>query len=84
MGESNLDKHKRKVYEVIIDCWAVAKKYGFAQMTEDDWQKFIDEAESLSKKWKAEGSVLWMLYRRIIGGLTEAITAIQRGDENGN
>ena len=72
-----MEEQKKMVYEIIIDCWNVTKKHGFTRMDDKAWEDFIAETENGSQKWKGRGAVAWMLYRKIMNGLIEAVTALQ-------
>lgn len=83
MGEPILDIKRKMVHEIIVDSYNVSKEYISIHMNDEDWEKFLKDTDSLSQKWKCQGAVFWMLYRKIIGGLIDAITAFQKGDPNG-
>lgn len=83
MGEPNLDIKKKMVHEIVVDSWNATKKYFSIQMNDDDWEEFVKDTENLSRKWKCQGTIFWMLYRNMIGGLRDALVAFQKGEADG-
>ena len=69
---------KKLVYELITDCWGVAKKYGFEKMSDDDWMNLIDETHILEKKWKNISTIYYYLYRKIISALLDYVESHQK------
>lgn len=80
-----MDEEKRKVYEVITDCWKCVREYGFQPMTDSDWEKLIDAENELNKKWmKGQDKQIYKnIYRSLMSSLLGAIETIQREGKNG-
>jgi hypothetical protein len=83
MGEPNLDIKRKMVHEIIVDSYNVSKKYISVHMNDEDWDEFIKDTDNLSDKWKCQGIVYWMLYRKIIGALRDTLIAFQKGATDG-
>lgn len=45
-------EEKKVVYQIILDCWEIAKKYLFIKLNDDTWNDFIQLGHSTSEKYK--------------------------------
>lgn len=83
-----MDEEKRKVYEVITDCWKCIKEYGFQPMSDADWEKLIDNQSKIDRKWMLEQDrkIYKDIYRSLMSSLLSAVEVIQKEykeDSNG-
>ena len=65
---------KKVVYQIILDCWDMAKRYCFITLDDFKWEMWCREIEEKSQEYKRHSDALWRLYRDII-------TAIQHYKE---
>lgn len=54
---------KELAYRVFVDAWRLAAKYGFQKLDEDQWERFIDDAGFLMKRYKGTESEI--LFRKL-------------------
>lgn len=57
---------KKTFYEIISDCWDMAKRYCFIPLDGFLWEMWINETKEKSDKYKGTSDELWQLYREII------------------
>lgn len=57
---------KKIVYQIILDCWDMAKRYLFIPLDDFLWQMWCQEIEEKSNQYKGTSNALWHLYRDII------------------
>ena len=54
---------KKIIYEMIIDIWNLAKKFGFGKLTDNQWEEFIDLGNEFRNKFKNNGQNIDLLCR---------------------
>lgn len=54
---------KELAYRAFVDVWRLAAKYGFQKLDENQWERFIDDADFLMKRYK--GTEVEMLFRKL-------------------
>lgn len=47
-----MEEEKKIVYQIILDIWDLTKKYVFRPLDDNEWNRFIYEANKLSNKYK--------------------------------
>ncbi|MGN1332070.1 MAG: hypothetical protein ACI4V0_04815 [Lachnospiraceae bacterium] len=52
------------VYRVFVDVWRLTAKYGLQKLDEEQWDRFIDDADYLYKRYK--GTQGEWLYRNLL------------------
>lgn len=55
---------KELAYKVFTDAWRLAAKYGFQKLDENQWERFIDDADFLMKRYK--GTEAEELFRKLL------------------
>lgn len=73
-----MEEEKKLMYELIIDCWSLIKTDGFSEMSDEQWEKLIDQAHEIEVKWKNRGINYYHLYRRMVNPLIDHIENLQR------
>ncbi|MBQ6695592.1 MAG: hypothetical protein IJN16_02710 [Lachnospiraceae bacterium] len=69
---------KEIAYRVFVDIWRLTCKYGFRKLEEEQWERFIDDADYLYKRYKgtkAEG-----LYRQLLLVVTSFYEELGKGE----
>lgn len=62
-------KEKEIVYSIILDVWNLFKKYGFGQLSYEQWEQFFAEGRKLREKHKVHGKDMDMLFRDMFGAI---------------
>ncbi len=64
-------------YRVFVDIWRLAAKYGFQELDDGQWEKFIDDADYLYKRYK--GTQGEYLYRELLMVIESFYEKIAKG-----
>lgn len=62
---------KKIVYQIISDCWDMAKRYCFIPLNDFLWERWHDEMEEKSRNYRKYDDTTWHLYRDIIGAIQQ-------------
>lgn len=54
---------KELAYRAFVDAWRLAAKYGIQKLDENQWERFIDDANFLMKRYK--GTEVEELFRKL-------------------
>lgn len=53
------------VYQTILDIWNLFKKYGFNNLSEEQWECLISDGTFLLEKYKKQNKDIEILYRNL-------------------
>lgn len=62
---------KKAIYSVCNDIWGLIKKYGCAELTDEQWETFCGQGEELLKKYREYGPEVETLYRDLFRAVQE-------------
>lgn len=62
---------KEEVYELVVDIWRLASKYGFRKMSDAEWEAFVIGGERLSKKYRVKGGSVERLCRDLFAAFQD-------------
>ncbi len=57
------------IYGIISSIWKLCKKYGYKQLTDHEWESFVQDGISLQRKFREKGEEFDRLYRDLFAGL---------------
>lgn len=60
-----MEEEKKIVYQIFMDCWDMAKRYLFIPLDDFLWERWHDELEEKSQKYRQYDDATWHLYRDI-------------------
>lgn len=50
-------------FRVFTETWRLFKKYGFRELTEKEWEAFVEDGKALREQFRTEGEEMDMLFR---------------------
>lgn len=57
---------KNEIYELVVDVWRLAWKYGFRKMSDAEWESFVSAGTRLVLKYRDRSDVLEELCRDLL------------------
>ena len=67
------------IYRVFVDAWRLAAKYNFQKLDDEQWERFIDDAEYLLRRYK--GTKGEAVYRGLLMVVQELYEALAKDKE---
>lgn len=63
---------KKAIYSVCNDIWSLAKKYGCAELTDEQWEQFVDgDGYALQEKYRKVNRDIELLMRDMFRAMQE-------------
>lgn len=56
-------EEKKIVYDVILSIWNLAKEFDFKNLSDNEWQSFIEKANEQRNRFKQNGENIDLLFR---------------------
>lgn len=56
---------KKIIYEIILSIWNIAKEFGFEDLTDDEWEKFIKKGMNFRSQFSKYGENIDFFSRNI-------------------
>lgn len=69
---------KEMAYRVFVDVWRLAAKYNFRKLDEEQWERFIDDADYLYNRYK--GTQVENLYRELFMVVQSLYERLEKGE----
>lgn len=70
---------KKIIYQIILDIWALTKKYVFQPLDDDGWEQFCNEAGIVSNNYRECDKNIWILFSDIFTAITKYKAAKDKG-----
>lgn len=67
------------IYKILSAIWKMCKKYGYKQLTDQEWEAFVQDGKDLREEFLQKGEGFDLLYRDLFSGLQKMY--IRKGEE---
>lgn len=69
------------IYKILSAIWKLCKKYGYKQLTDQEWEAFVQDGKELREGFRQKGEDFDLLYRDLFFSLQRMY--IRKGEKDG-